>query len=200
MTTLLSQRGRAMTQEERIGEDVCRQLQWQTDIQSKEIDVAVAGSEVTLSGRVETCLEKMEAENAAKAVHGVWSVVNNIDVKSRCARTDREIEDDINASLRQLSYVLEDLPRVSVVGGVVTLRGKVRWNFQRESASHAADAVAGVKQVRNMIEVDPLSREAACRKSGRRRLDTTPTEVDHGEAQSPINYRPMFFVPYPVGR
>ena len=199
MPTLPSQRARTMTQAERIRDDVRRQLQWQTDIQSQEIKVAVEGPVVTLSGRVETCLERHEAENAAKAVHGVTSVKNNIEVKAKCAKTDREIEENIKASLRLVSYVLEEQPRVLVEGGNVTLRGKVRWNFQRDSAAHAADAVAGVKQVRNLIEVE-RPRENAARKTGKKRLDSTPTTPNRGEPQSLTQCRPVFFLPHPVGR
>jgi len=76
----------------------------------------------------------------------------------------------------------------------------VRWNFQRDSASHAADAVEGVKQVRNLIEVMPLSPDAY-RKTERKRPDTTPKSIHRSEVPSPAaDARPMFFVPNSVGR
>lgn len=143
-------------QDERIREDILRQLMWQTDIQSREIEVEVKDAAVTLSGCVETRLEKMEAENAAKAVYGVTSVSNNILVDPKRVRTDREIAADVTTALRTLSCVLEELPLVSVNDGVVTLKGNLRWNFQRASAERAVDAVVGARQVRNLIEIRPL--------------------------------------------
>ncbi len=142
--------------DERIREDILRQLMWQTDIQSREIEVEVKDASVTLSGCVETRLEKMEAENAAKAVYGVTSIANHINIDPKCARTDREVAADVATALRTLSCVLEEIPLVSVQDGVVTLKGKLRWNFQRSSAERAADAIVGARQVRNLIEIQPV--------------------------------------------
>jgi osmotically-inducible protein OsmY len=54
-----------------------------------------------------------------------------------------------------MTSVLEELPAVSVSDGVVTLRGTLRWHFQRAGAEKVADAVVGTRQVRNLIEVAP---------------------------------------------
>lgn len=142
-------------QDDRIREDIRRQLMWQTDIQSEEIEVQVKDGAVTLSGRVETRLERMEAENAAKAVFGVSSITNIICIEPKRPRTDEEIGDEITAGLRMMTSVLEELPLVSVSDGVVTLRGTLRWHFQRASAEKVADAVVGTRQVQNLIEVIP---------------------------------------------
>jgi osmotically-inducible protein OsmY len=186
----------AESQNYRIRSDVQRQLKWQSDIGSDEIKVQVDGPIVTLSGRVETHLEKHEAENAAKAVYGVSSVNNNIEVIPRQVRTDREIETDINSGLRHLSYVLEELPTVHVSGGIVTLRGKVRWNFQRDSASHAAEAVPGVRQVNNLIWITTLQSMPTCRISAKRRIDATPSSVRSEDSRQAG--RPIFFLPHQV--
>lgn len=142
-------------QDDRIREDIRRQLIWQTDIQSEEIEVQVKDCAVTLSGRVETRLERMEAENAAKAVFGVGNIRNNICIEPKRPRTDQEIGTEIAAGLRMMTSVLEELPAVSVSDGVVTLEGTLRWHFQRASAEKVADSVIGTRQVRNLIEVIP---------------------------------------------
>lgn len=141
--------------DDRIREDIRRQLMWQTDIQSEEIEVAVNGSAVTLSGRVETRLERMEAEKATKAVYGVTSIKNNISVEPKRVRSDHEVEEDIAAGLRMMLSVLEEVPMVSVRDGIATLEGKLRWHFQRTSAERVADAVIGTRLVRNLIEIAP---------------------------------------------
>jgi osmotically-inducible protein OsmY len=187
----------AEMQSDRIRDDVRRQLLWQSDIESSDIQVQVADSVVTLSGRVETRLERLEAENAAKAVHGVTMVKNDIEVIPTCVRTDREIQDEINASLRRRTCVLEELPRVLVVNGVVTLRGNVRWNFQRDSASRVADAVPGVCQVNNLIRVVPNRSPIIRHRFPRRRPDTTPASLSHTDPQSLAN-RDRHYLP-PTG-
>jgi osmotically-inducible protein OsmY len=141
--------------DDRIREDIRRQLMWQTDIQSEEIEVAVNDSAVTLSGRVETRLERMEAEKATKAVYGVSSIKNNIRVEPKRMRSDHEVEEDIAAGLRMMLSVLEEVPMVSVRDGITTLEGKLRWHFQRTSAERVADAVIGTRLVRNLIEIAP---------------------------------------------
>ena len=188
------------TQDERIHDDVCRQIMWEADIQSKEIKVEVKNSAVLLSGSVETCLEKLEAEKAAKAVFGVASVTNNIEVEPKQARSDGEIAKAVVASLRAIQCVLEEVPRVSVRNGEVMLEGIVRWNFQRECAERAAEGVVGVKRVEDFIEVTPLEALSPCRQPNRRRPDSTPSESKQIGPQSDNAVRPLFFVPSLIGR
>ncbi len=163
------------TDDNRIHDDVCRQFTWQCDIQSQEINVEVKKSVVLLSGYVETCLDKLEAEKAAKAVCGVTSVINNIQVEPKQPKTDSEVANDVIGSLQRIACVLDELPTVSVLDGVAVLRGQVRWEFQRASAEKAADAVIGVRQVVNLIEVVRFDRLTSCRQANRRWMDSTPS-------------------------
>ena len=195
MPALFNLRTLFEAQSDRIREDVRRQLLWQSDIESSDIQVDVEDSVVTLSGRVETRLERLEAENAAKAVHGVTRVKNEIEVIPKCVRTDREIQGDIDASLSRRACVLEELPRVLVVNGIVTLRGNVRWNFQRDSASRVADAVPGVRQVNNLIRVIPNQSPIIARQATRRRLDTTPASLHHTDPQAQAGIQDHHYVP-----
>jgi len=145
------------TQDRRIHDDVCRQLTWQADIQSEEITVAVKDSKVVLTGPVETCFEKDEAERAAKAVYGVTDIVNDIVVEPKERRTDSEIAADISAALRSFTSVVEEFPDVKVRNGIAILRGRSRWEFQRHGAEQLALAIVGVRRVVNLIVVDPTS-------------------------------------------
>ena len=188
------------TSDNRIHDEICRQFEWQSDIQSEEIKIEVDDSVVVLSGHVEACLDRLEAEKAAKAVNGVTSVINKIKVEPKHPRTDSEIADDVVASLRMVSTVLEELPTVSVQEGVAFLRGEVRWKFQRESAEKAADAVIGVRQVVDLIEVVPCSRPISSRHVNRIRMDTKPSAESHNESQPETTSRPLFVVPSPIGR
>jgi osmotically-inducible protein OsmY len=189
-------------QNDRIAEDVRRQLTWQTDIQSRDIHVTVNDGDVLLTGVVETRLEKFEAELAAKAVHGISSVDNRITVQPERERTDSEIEQDLVAALNTLAAILEEPPAATVKNGVATLRGRVRWNFQRHSAERAADAIIGVREVVNIIEVAPPA-PAPCRQLARRRPDTTPallSSTRKPQEEEANLVRPLFLVPATIGR
>lgn len=187
-------------EDDRIHDDVCRQIVWEPEIQSREINVEVRNGEVFLSGKVETCLEKLEAEKAAKAVYGVVSVTNNIQVISKTQRADDEIARDVIAGLKMTTNVLDKEPRVSVRSGIVMLEGKLHWNFQRQCAERVAQAVVGVRQVLNFIEVAPFNLPAPCRQPIQRRPDTTPSAPGRKEPQSATSKEPLFFVPCVVGR
>ena len=183
-------------EDERICDDVRRQLMWQTDIQSEEIAVEVKDSAVILTGRVETCLEKREAENAAMAVHGVSSVTNDIRIEPKHPRSDHEIADDVLANLRIVLCVLEEIPTVSVREGVVTLRGEVRWKFQAVSAERAAEAAVGVLRVRNLIAVlQPGTLVPTCRKR-----NAASSALKRNGTQPADECRSLFFVPSVIGR
>jgi len=152
------------TQDRRIFDDVCRQLTWQSDIQSEEIAVTVKNSKVFLTGRVQTCFEKAEAERAANAVYGVTDIVNDIAVEPKQARTDSQVAADITAALRTCTSVIEELPEVNVTDGVAILQGSSRWEFQRHGAEQQTLAIVGVRSVVNLIVVDPASRTVHDRK------------------------------------
>lgn len=66
--------------EARIHEDVCDLLSEDPLVDATDIEVAVAGSEVTLAGTVETRRERRRAEDCAERVSGVTHVQNNLRV------------------------------------------------------------------------------------------------------------------------
>jgi len=189
-------------QDDRIAEDVRRQITWQTDIQSRAIHVQVENGAVILTGVVETRLEKLEAELAAKAVYGVSSVANRITVQPERERADCEIEEDLDAALHMLASILEEPPVATVKNGVATLRGRVRWNFQRHSAERAADAIIGVREVVNIIEVAPPA-PVPCRQLARRRPDTALACLSSArkpQEDEANRERLLFLVPATIGR
>jgi osmotically-inducible protein OsmY len=144
----------ADTQDQRIRNDVLRQLTWQIDIGPNEIIVNVKNGIVYLSGRVETLAEREEAEEVSKAPYGVTSVVNEIRVEPKCHRSDSMIRADLLQALRMATIcVLEEMPVVRVHDGVVTLAGRCRWQFQKRSAERTALGISGVKAVHNLIEI-----------------------------------------------
>jgi len=64
--------------DDRIREDVCDRLSDDSLVDASDIEVSVMGSEVTLSGTVQTREERRRAEDCAERVLGVSHVQNNL--------------------------------------------------------------------------------------------------------------------------
>jgi osmotically-inducible protein OsmY len=140
-----------------IKRDVEAELQWDPDIRSDDIAVAVKDGVVALTGFVRSYNQRWQAEAAAKRVKGVVAVANDINVRLPLInqRPDPEIARDIVMALRsELPWSFEQIKAV-VSDGRVTLEGRVEWNYQRERAANAAQRVRSVKSLTNSIEVKP---------------------------------------------
>ena len=109
---------------------------------------------MTLSGFIDTYSGKLAAERAAKRVHGVRAVANDVEVRLRLERTDPDIAQDAARAL-ELRSTIPDGVQVVVHTGHVTLTGKVDWLFQKQSAENAVRDIRGVRGVLNHISVVP---------------------------------------------
>lgn len=143
------------TQDQRIQDDVTRQIMWQPEVHSKDISVKVLDANVTLTGFVHGYLEKVAAERAAKAVYGVVSVANDIEVKPAGTRTDPEIARDVVEALRLHASVPDEKIKVTVANGFVTLTGMLDWHYESENAEVAAHSVKGVRGIVNSLQIKP---------------------------------------------
>jgi osmotically-inducible protein OsmY len=143
--------------DEDIQREVLLELKWDAEVSPNEIGVAVKDGVATLTGWVDTFSKKWAAERAALRVRGVKAVVNDIEV--RLAPSDQHIDLDIaEAAKRALeldSLVPDDMVKVSVSGGWLTLRGEVNWEYERREAERTVRTIAGVKGVSNFITVRP---------------------------------------------
>src|SRR6266545_5603137 len=85
-----------------IQQAVLRELEWEPQVKSTEIGVAVKEGIITLTGYVDSYTKRYDAERAAKRVAGVKAVVNDLEVHlpSSSERTD---EDIARATVRALA-------------------------------------------------------------------------------------------------
>ena len=137
----------------KIREDVIDQLAWESNVDDRQIGVAVENGVVTLSGIVDSYTKKMAAEKAAKKVNGVKAVVEDIEVKYGDAfkKTDKEIAKAAVNALEWNISVPNDKIMVKVEDGWVYLSGEVKWDYQRNAAKKAVENLLGVKYVSNNI-------------------------------------------------
>ena len=142
-----------MKTDAKIREDVLDQLAWESEVDDRQIGVAVENGVVTLSGVVNSYTSKMAAEKAAKKVDGVKAVAEDIEVKYGDAfkKTDKEIAKAAVNALEWNISVPDDKIMVKVEDGWVYLTGEVKWDYQRNAAKRAVENLLGVRYVSNNI-------------------------------------------------
>lgn len=142
-----------------IQKDVMDELTWQPLLSASQIGVAVKNGIVTLTGTVDSYLEKIVAEDAAKKVTGVKAVAEDIEVKLKGSKkNDTEIAEAVMFSLRWHSSIDENKIKIKVENGWVTLDGSVTWNFQKVAIRSAIAKLEGVKGITNNLQVNPIVR------------------------------------------
>lgn len=139
-----------------ITADVLAELAWDPAVTVADLDVNSSHGHVTLSGTTATYSSRDAAEDAAYRVRGVRKVSNNITVHPDAfgMRTDGDIAADVRSALDLDTDVPLDRITVEVDDGVVTLKGRLDYYYQREAAEDDVAAIAGVIGIANLIEVE----------------------------------------------
>ena len=150
-------------QDLRIQEAVLRQLDWDPQVDAAAVGVTAKDHTVTLTGYVDTYAGKLAAERAAKRVHGVRAVANDIEVRLMLARTDSDLAADAARAL-ELRTSIPDTVQAAVHNAHVTLTGKVDWLYQKRQAEKAVRHIAGLRGVLNHITVVPRGAERDLRR------------------------------------
>ena len=135
-----------MKNDAQIQKDLMAQLNWEPILNAEQIGVSVKDGIVTLTGIVDSYTQKITAERAAKKVSGVKAVAEDIQVgpSSVYNRTDSEIAEAILSALKWHAAVMEGQIKIKVEKGVVTLDGKVEWDYQRSAAKSAIENLTGI--------------------------------------------------------
>ncbi len=130
-------------------------IKWEPFLNAAEIGVAVKDGIVTLTGEVDSYAKKLEVEEAASNVAGINAVVEKVVVKlgKSLSKSDNDIAAEILNAYKYDWEIPNDIVKVKVEDGWVTLTGDLPWNYQREAAKRAADRMAGVKGVTNNIHI-----------------------------------------------
>jgi osmotically-inducible protein OsmY len=136
-----------------LQQKVLDELKWEPSVTAGHIGVRAKDGVVTLSGHVETFMQRSAAEQAARRVQGVRAVVEEIRVKlpSDVQRTDEQIAAAVVDRLGWNVSVPRDAIKVTVEDGHVTLSGQVQWHFQQQAAAREVHELYGVTGVTNMI-------------------------------------------------
>lgn len=144
-----------MKTDQQLKSDVVAELAWTPAVNATNIGIAVKNGIVTVSGEVDTYLQKHAVERAVRMVSGVRGIA--VDVEVRLApgdrRGDAQVAEAAVHALRWHSLVPDDKVKVEVEDGWVTLSGEVDWGYQSASAEQAIRPLIGVRGVSNQIRL-----------------------------------------------
>jgi len=144
-----------MKTDQQLKTDVVAELAWAAPVNPTNIGVAVKNGVVTLSGEVDTYLQKHAVERAVRRIGGVRGLA--IELEVRLAASDKRSDSDVAAAalhaLRWHSLVPEDKVKVTVEDGWVSLTGEVDWGYQSASAEKCIRPLTGVRGVTNHIHL-----------------------------------------------
>lgn len=140
-----------------LQQEVLDELQFEPILNAAEIGVAVKDGVVTLSGYVDSYMQKLTAEKAAKRVRGVRGVAEEIEVRIPMStkRTDAEIARAVVNALEWDVRVPHEKIMVKVEDAWLSLEGQVDWSYEKDAALEAVRDLTGVRGVSNLISVRP---------------------------------------------
>lgn len=153
-----------MKSNQELQTDVQNAIKWEPLLNAAEIGVTVKDGVVTLTGVVDNYTKKTEAENAAKNVAGVKVVVEKIDVKfsnSHGKSDDNDIASEILNAFKWNWQIPNEMVKVKVENGWITLEGQLEYNYQKDAAKDAVKNLIGVLGVSNNITLKPTTEEKA---------------------------------------
>lgn len=137
--------------------EVLDELQFEPSLNAAEIGVAAKDGVVTLSGYVDSYMQKLTAEKATKRVRGVRGVAEEIEVRIPMStkRTDAEIARAVVNALEWDVRVPNEKIMVKLEDAWLTLEGQVDWAYEKEAAMESVRDLTGVRGVSNLISVRP---------------------------------------------
>lgn len=138
-----------------LRQNILDELEFEPRVDAADIGVGARDGIVTLTGHVGTYAEKDAAEKAVRRVKGVRAIAQEMDVRILGPR--RTDDDDIaRRAVKMVDWnisIPKQMVQIRVCKGVVTLTGKVEWQYQKNAAAAAVRDLAGVVGVSNLIDV-----------------------------------------------
>lgn len=141
----------------KLRDNILDELAYEPIVDAAHIGVAIDQNVVTLTGYVNSYAQKLAAIAAARRVKGVHGIADEIKVVEP-AQVWTSDDDLVKRAINMLSWdsvVPAEAIQVTVHNGMVTLTGKVNWQYQKTEAERGIRRLAGVRAVVNNIEIQP---------------------------------------------
>ncbi len=155
-------------------------------VSKHRIDVKARDGIVTLSGSVQTYRRKLVAEEVAASFHDCRGVRNDLVIEpAEHLQDDHQTAEQVRAALDAQADIVKETITVSVTNGVVVLAGTAASSWERDLALDVAIGVRGVREVKNLLLVDPVEQVDAAALADKiekalgqaRRLKNVPVRV-----------------------
>ena len=145
---------RAMGKTNDVREAVQAELRFDSRLDAGNISVRNINGEVALNGTVPTYPQYLEAAAAALRVAGVTAVYNHLEVELPPGdyRDDTMLTTAANEALER-TITVPDGVEATAYDGNLTLTGTVAFISQRAAAESAVSGLAGVRNVRDDIDI-----------------------------------------------
>jgi len=141
-------------EDEEIRSDILYAIKLDPIIESLNIDAKVTDGMITLTGTVDSFVQKIMVEKVVKGVKGIKSVDNKIAIIEKLKRSDDEIKADIESRLKGDVLLDSHFINVDVSDGNVKLSGVVGSLRERLRAGYNTQ-VTGIKSLNTAnLEVD----------------------------------------------
>ena len=147
-----------MKNDQELQNDVIAELKWDPSVKAAKIGVEVNQGIVTLTGHVDSYVDKWNAEAAAQRVAGVRALTIELDVRLErlSERNDVDLAHCAQHILQWSNFLPDnDSVKIMVEKGWITLIGEVEWEHQRVSATNALRYLKGVTGLTNKINLKP---------------------------------------------
>ncbi len=136
----------------RLGKQVKTELDRVPALEAGGISATDAWGIVVLRGKVPNLYQKLRATRVARQVSGVRAVENRLTVAEE-PRSDTEILHGVKTMLASDALINAEGVKVLVKDGEVELTGRVEFIAEQQRARRLAARIAGVRSIRNRIEV-----------------------------------------------
>ena len=135
--------------------DVLQELEYEPSVNASAIGVTAKEGILGLTGAVRSYAEKYAAVHAAERVSGVRAVTDEmqVDLPFLHIRNDEDIARAALNSLQWDVWVPNELIKVKVDSGWITLEGEVDSKYQQTAAENTVRNLTGVKGVSNLIKL-----------------------------------------------
>lgn len=137
-------------------------LLYDARLSSQPINLEIENGRATLRGRVGSFRRKLAAEQIVASYQGIREVFNELSVEPVELESDSDVATRVRATLDSSADINKETITVGVLAGKVTLSGNVSSHWERIVAEDICRGVRGVRDVVNMLLVDPIHATDDC--------------------------------------
>ncbi|MEA5581500.1 BON domain-containing protein [Nodularia harveyana UHCC-0300] len=150
-----------VTTDQELQTKVLDKLHWDDRINAADVGVTVDHFQVTLRGTVPSYRAKNIAEKDTKEIEGITEVMNHLQVEYPSHISipiDEEIASNVSNSLTWDPDIDANKIDVSIIGGLLTLRGTVDAYWKKFQVEDIGYGITGVIDIINELAVVPTKK------------------------------------------